>query len=65
MIFDSNCSTRSKFHNESRANHTFLKGVVLENGLSNSCTKNQVIAMVSFANIEDLKLKTKILSAAK
>ena len=35
------------------------------NGLSNSFTKNQVIPMDSFVNVEDLELKTKILSAAK
>ena len=35
----------------------FEKKHVLENGLINSCTKNQVSPMVSFVNIEDLKLK--------
>ena len=43
----------------------FEKKHDLENGLSTSCTKNQVTAMVSFVNIEDLKLKTKKLSAVK
>ena len=64
VTFASNRSTYSIFHNENRAVE-FLRKKVLENGLSNSCTKNQVTPIVSFVNIEDLKLKTKILSAVK
>ena len=41
----------------------FQQKSVLENGLSNSCTKNQVTPMVSFVNIEELKMK--ILSEVK
>ena len=40
----------------------FFEKNVIVNGLSSSCTKNQVIPMVSFVNFEDLKLKKKILS---
>ena len=50
VIFASNHSTLNfKFHNESQAKRfNFSKQKhVLENGLSNSCTKNQVIPMFS------------------
>ena len=65
VIFASNRSTYRKFYNENRANRTFQKVSavkflrkkkhVLENGLSNSCTKNQVTP--PWLNIEDLTLK--------
>ena len=48
-----------------RLNFNKKKQHVLENGLNNSCTKNQVTPMVSFLNIKDLKLKMKILCAVK
>ena len=71
MIFASNHSFYSMFHNESGADRTFQKVPTVKflkknnkqkNGLSNYCTKNQVIPMISFVNIKDFKLKTKILS---
>ena len=56
VTFASNRFTYSKFHNENRANRKWFEF---------SCTKNQVTPMVSFINIEDLKLKTKIFSEVK
>ena len=76
LILASNHPTYSMFHNENRANRTFqwvpaVKFLrkskhVLENDLTNSCTKKSSYSpMVSFVNIEDLKLKIKILSVVK
>ena len=63
VIFASNRSTYSNFHNENRANCTFQrvpavfrrKKTCYRKWLSNSCTKNQVTPMIIFVNIEDLK----------